>query len=237
MKTVNFIYACVLILILSSIMGCALWGVRDSGVNWALKEKGGKVTASSEDPGHPASTLNNAITSSEKWDEGEGWQISPGSSGRGERGFGAGSQGRRGSDSGQNRNWVIIELAQPVTVTHVKIHTIDSKKYPAKDFGVSHLVVQYESLSTLGEPLWINADRQGKGVGDRNNIIQGNVSGVIDVKIAPIKTKRIRVIIYGTNDMDSSEGSGGGRNFGRGRGRGRNVSGTIRLTEIEVYGV
>ena len=50
--------------------------------------------------------------------------------------------------------------------------------------------------------------------------------------ITPVKTKRIRVLIYGTNDMTRS----GGRNRGMG-GNSRSREGTIRLTEIEVYGV
>ena len=126
----------------------------------------------------------------------------------------------------QERNWVIVELAQPVTVTHVKIHTVDSEQYPAKDFGVSHLLVQYESeTSVYKEKIWVNADRYGKGVGSRNNIVQDNVKGIIDVRFEPVKTKRIRVILYGTNDMARSEVNRRGR------------TGTIRLTEIEVYGI
>jgi len=234
MKAEKFTLACFLILVLLSIMGCAsLGGGQVAGINWALGENGGKVTVSSEDPGHPASTLNNGITSSENWDQGEGWQASLGAGAdRGQWGFGAGGQGRGGGGGrNQARNWVIVEISQPVTVTHVKIHTIDSEKYPAKDFGVSHLLVQYESEATLGEAVWINADRYGKGVGDRNNIVQHNVKGVIDVRFAPVKTKRIRVLIYRTNDMERSEGGRGAR------GGSRNTSGAIRLTEIEVCGV
>ncbi len=232
MKSTNLILACFLILVLSSMLGCAsLEGSQASGINWALKENGGKVTAFSENPGHPASTLNNGITSSENWGKGEGWQASMGAGagfGRQRGGFG----GRGGGARGQGRNWVIIELPNSVTVTHVKIHTIDSKQYPAKDFGVSYLLVQYEGETSIDkEKIWIGADRYGKGVGARDNIIRDNVKGVINVRFVPIRTKRIRVLIYGTNDMASSVGSRGGRGGSRGRG------GTIRLTEIEVYGV
>ena len=75
MKTGNLIFACFSTLVLSSILGCAfLGGGQASGINWALKENGGKVTAFSDGKNHPASTLNNGITSSENWDQGEGWQ-------------------------------------------------------------------------------------------------------------------------------------------------------------------
>jgi hypothetical protein len=235
MKTANFILACFSTLVLLSMLGCAfLGGGQASGINWALEKNGGKVTAFSEDPNHPTSTLINGITSSENWDQGEGWQAPIGpTAGRGRGGFGGmqmpganTGRGRRGFGAmRQERNWVIIELSQPVSVSHVKIHTVDSQRYPAKDFGVSHLLVQYEGETSIDkDKIWINADRYGKGVGSRDNIIRDNVNGVIDVRFPPVRTQRIRVIIYGTNDMSRSEDSN------------RIRGGTIRLTEIEVYG-
>lgn len=229
MKATNFILACFSTLVLSSMLGCAyLGGDQASGINWGLKENGGKVIAFSDDPNHPVSTLNNGTTSSENWDQGEGWQAPIGpTAGRGRGGFGAmqtpgptAGRGRGGpSARGQERNWVIVELAQPVSVSHVRIHTIDSEKYPAKDFGVSHLLVQYEGETSIDkEKIWVSADRYGKGVGSRDNIIRDNVKGVIGVRFPPVKTQRIRVIIYATNDSSRSK------------------SGTIRLTEIQVYG-
>jgi len=249
MKATKFIIACFLTLVLPSILGCAsLGGNQAAGINWALKESGGKITVFSEDPGHPASTLNNGITSSENWDQGEGWQASMGAGGgTGRQGFGAGGrgsgaaggQGRGAGGMGRDRNWVIIDLPQTVNVSHVKIHTIDSEKYPAKDFGVSHLLVQYESEATLDGAVWISTDKYGKGVGAKDNIVRDNVNGVIDVRFTPVRTKRIRVLIYATNDMASSVGSrsGGGAGGGRGgRGSRGGRGGTIRLTEIEVFG-
>lgn len=245
MRVTDLILACFSILVLSSVVGCAsLSGGQASGINWALSTNGGKVTVSAEDPGHPASTLNNGITSSENWDQGEGWQTSLGAGGGRGRGpgggrmgagggrgggFGGGGMGGRRGGSMQGRNWVMVELPQSVIVTNVKIHTIDSEQYPAKDFGVSHLLVQYESETSLGEPIWVSADRYGKGVGSKDNIVEGNVKGVINVRFEPVKTKRIRVFVYGTNDMARSEAGG------RGRGN-RSREGTIRLTEVEVYG-
>lgn len=235
MKAANFTLTCFSILVLLSMLGCAfLGGGQASGVNWALEENGGKVTAFSEDRNHPASTLINGITSSENWDQGEGWQAPIGpNAGRGRGGFGGmqmpgatSGRGRRGFGAmRQERNWVIVELPEPVSVSHVKIHTVDSQRYPARDFGVSHLLVQYEGETSIDkDKIWISADRYGKGVGSRDNIVRDNVNGVIDVRFPPVRTKRIRVIIYGTNDMSRSEESN------------RIRGGTIRLTEIEVYG-
>lgn len=43
-------------------------------VNYALAENGAKIYVSEDNPNHPASTLNNGITSSEDWHLGEGWE-------------------------------------------------------------------------------------------------------------------------------------------------------------------
>jgi len=43
-------------------------------VNYALTENGAKIYVSEDNPDHPASTLNNGITSSENWHLGEGWE-------------------------------------------------------------------------------------------------------------------------------------------------------------------
>ena len=246
MKAINFPLTCFLTFLLSSMLGCSfLGGGQSTGINWALKENGGEITVFSETPGYPASTLNNGITSSEKWGKGEGWQAPlGGGASAGRMGFGGGMQaaggrtgggGRMGSGGVQERNWVIVKLSEPRTVTHVKIHTIDSQSYPAKDYGVSHLLIQYESETSIDkDKIWVTADRYGKGVGSRDNIVRNNKSGVIDVRFPPVKTQQIRILIYGTNDMKENNESTRG---GRGRGRGGNMTGTIRLTEIEVFGV
>ena len=44
-------------------------------VNYALPENGTAVLASEDNPNHSVSTLNNGITSSEDWNNGEGWEV------------------------------------------------------------------------------------------------------------------------------------------------------------------
>jgi hypothetical protein len=206
-------------LILASLLGCASFGGGQiSGINWALEKNGGRVSVFSEEPEHPASTLIDGITSSEGWNQGEGWQaaITTGSGG-----------GRRSSSARrdeQERYWVIIDLSQPVTVNHVRICTIDSEEFPAKDFGVNDLLVQYELETASKDMIWANAERFGKGIGDQDNIIRDNLSGVIDVRFQPVNTQRIRILIYGTNDMARTGDDSRAR------------EGLIRLTEVEVYG-
>ncbi len=206
----------VLMTAITFVIGCAtMGGGQISGVNWALAKNGGRVTAFSEDPEHPASTLINGITSADNWDQGEGWQATITASGV--------ARSVRDQRDELERNWVEIELSQPITINEVKIYTVDSQKYPAAKYGVSDVLVQYQLRTSSNELIWANVKRPGKGLGDQGGIIRGNKSGVITVRFEPVNTQRIRVLIYGTNDIVRSED-------------GRTREGVIRLTEIEVYG-
>ncbi|HGE69817.1 TPA: hypothetical protein ENX78_03205 [Candidatus Poribacteria bacterium] len=201
---------------LTFFIGCAtMGGGQISGVNWALAKNGGRVTAFSEEPEHPASTLINGITSADNWDQGEGWQASMLASGV--------TRSVRDQRDEMERNWVEIELSQPITANEVKIYTVDSQKYPAAKFGVSDVLVQYQLKTSTNELIWANVKRPGKSLGDQGSIIRDNKSGVITVRFEPVNTQKIRVLIFGTNDITRSED-------------GRTREGTIRLTEIEVYG-
>lgn len=214
----TFFGICLIAVLTISMSGCAtIGGGQVSGVNWALAKNGGRVSAFNEEPEHPVSTLIDGVTSSAGWDQGGGWQATLTKS------FG-GRQSARAVRDEEERNWVIIELAQPVTVNEVKIYTIDSEKYPAKDFGIRDVLVQYELKTAGNELIWANVKRPGKGIGDQDDTIRGNVSGVINVRFEPVYTQKIRLLIFSTNDMARSEGSS------------KSLEGVIRLTEVEVYG-
>jgi hypothetical protein len=216
MRFTSFILVCFSTAILASLLGCAVFGGGQvSGINWALEKNGGRVSAFSEEPDHPASKLIDGTTSSEGWDQGEGWQASITAAGR--------ARGRQARRDEQERNWVIVELAQPVLVNQVKVYTIDSEKYPARNFGVSDLLIQYELETASKDMIWVNTERFGKKIGDQDNTVRDNVRGVIDVKFKPVNTQRIRLLIYSTNDLAQTES-------------GESREGTIRLTEVEVYG-
>ena len=219
MKFSRFVTTCFSIVLLVLIAGCAsLGGGQVSGINWALAKNGGKVSAFSEESEHPASTLINGITDSTKWDEGEGWEAQ----------ISISTEIRRTSRSQRDeeeRYWVVIELSQPVTVSYVKINTVDSEKYPAKDFGIKDFLVQYELQTVTKELMWANVRRPGKRIGDQDNVIRNNTSGVIAVRFEPVNTRKIRLLIFDTNDSAKAEG-----------GKAREKEGKIRLTEIGVYG-
>ena len=217
MRSTSSILTCLSTVALASVLGCATFGGggQVSGVNWALARNGGRVTAFSEDSDYPASAVIDGITSSEKWDKGEGWQAPITESVR--------ARGRQGRRDEQERNWIEIELAQPVTVNNVKVYTIDSEEYPAKDFGVRDLKVQHQFETASKDMIWVDVERHGTGIAEDDGV-EGNVDAVVNFRFKPVDTQRIRVLISGTNDLARVEG-------------GRTMAGLIRLTEIEVYGI
>lgn len=219
MRFVSFAFASFFMVVISALItGCATFGGGQvSGVNWALAKNGGRVTAFSEEPDHPASALIDGVTSSDEWDKGGGWQAPIVL-------VQETSRSVRAAREEQERNWVIIELPQPVTVNEVRIYTIDSEKYPARDYGVRDLLVQYELQTASKEMIWANVKRPGKSIGDQDNVVRGNVSGVVRVRFEPVTTQRIRLLIFSTNDLARAESA-------------KSKEGIIRLTEVEVYGL
>jgi len=206
---------CIILITASFMMGCAsVGGGQISGVNWASAKNGGRVSVFTEDSEHPASTLINGVTSSEGWDQGEGWQAPI-----------TASQTKtvREQRDEMEKNWVEVELSQPVIVNEVRVYTVDSQKYPAIKFGVGDLLVQYQMQTASKELLWANVKRPGKGLGDQGDVIKGNTKGVINIRFEPVNTQKIRVLIYSTNDLKTGED-------------GKTREGNIRITEIEVYG-
>ena len=236
-------------------------------VNYALPENGGMIFVSQDNPNHPASTLTNGIVSSENWDRGEGWEsrfdgayeyggymevgereglaaFSLGGSATRQRDdasqmdyqsrdlYGGGLAGNTSSEVG----WAVINLAEEKLVTRVIVHTVDSEKYPANQYGVSDFAVQYWTPHAKG---WKNVDRIGKKIGEQHNSIRNNKQGRVVVRFKPVRTSRIRLLIRLTNDTETYKKR---RSIGYVRGmlsriKIRYMRGTIRLTEIKIYGL
>ncbi len=235
-------------------------------VNYALPENGGVIFVSQDNPDYPASTLTNGIVSSENWDKGEGWAahfdgeyeyggymevgereqlaaLNMGGSNTRQRAnpnrtaysrdlYGGELAGSTASEIG----WVIIQLAAESLVTRVIVHTIDSEKYPANQYGVSDFAVQYWTPHAHG---WKSVDRIGKKIGEQHNSIRNNKQGRVTVRFKPVRTSRIRLLIRLTNDTETYDKR---RSVGYVRGmlsrvNLRSMRGTIRLTEIEIYGL
>jgi ketosteroid isomerase-like protein len=235
-------------------------------VNYALPENGGVVYVSQDTSDHPASTLTNGVASSENWNQGEGWESQfdgeyeyGGYMEVGERerlaAFSMGGRATRQRDNANQTDysrdlyggglasntssevgWVIIQLTEEELVTRVIVHTVDSEKYPANQYGVSDFAVQYWTPHAHG---WKSVDRIGKKIGEQHNSIRNNKQGRVAVRFKPVRTSRIRLLIRLTNDTETYDKR---RSIGYVRGmlsrlNIRSMRGTIRLTEIEIYGL
>ena len=235
-------------------------------VNYALPENGAVIFVSQDNSDHPASTLTDGAVSSENWDKGEGWEVrfdgeyeyggymevgereqlaalNMGGSATRQRNnanqtdysrdlYGGGLAGNTSSEVG----WVIIQLTEEELVTRVIVHTVDSEKYPANQYGVSDFAVQYWTPHAHG---WKSVDRIGKKIGEQHNSIRNNKQGRVAVRFKPVRTSRIRLLIRLTNDTETYDKR---RSVGYVRGmlsrlNIRSMRGTIRLTEIEIYGL
>ena len=210
--------------------------------NLALASNGAKVTVSQDNPDHLASTLINGITSSENWDKGEGWELkcdnvtiadfnqneqNPLYSDRNSEPNDSLSYGIRvQASNGMSTplGWIVIELPEKKTVNRMVVYTIDSKEYPADKFGVSYLLLQYWTEASLESEVtgWKVVDRIGGGEGQTGNVIRNNKKGVIPIRFQPVKTQRMRLAIWWTNDSKIRS-----RQY---------ATGTIRLVEVEIYG-
>jgi hypothetical protein len=209
--------------------------------NLALASNGAKVTVSQDNPDHPAPTLINGITSSENWDKGEGWELkcdnvtvadfsqdaqNPFSYRNPEQddslSYGIRIQASNGMST--PLGWVTIELPEKKIVNRMVVYTIDSKEYPADKFGVSYLMLQYWTEASLESEVtgWKVVDRIGGGEGQKGNVIRNNKKGVISIRFQPVKTQKMRLAIWWTNDSKIRS-----RQY---------ANGTIRLVEVEIYG-
>ena len=236
-------------------------------VNYARPENGGVIYVSKDNPDHPASTLTNGVVSSENWDQGEGWEaqfdgeyeyggyIEPGEREQLAVFSGGGGATRQRDDTNQidynTRDlygggidgtassavgWAIVQFAEEELVTRVIVHTVDSEKYPANQYGISDFAVQYWTPHANG---WKSVDRIGKKIGEQHNSIRNNREGRVVVRFKPVRTSKIRLLIRLTNDTETYAKR---RSVGFVRGlysriRLRSMRGTIRLTEIEIYGL
>ncbi len=204
--------------------------------NYALASNGGKIIVCEEDMERPGSadTLNNGITSSELWDQGEGWQCHFSGS------LLNSTRSTFRNDESRVRNtamgWVIVEFPKVVTINRVVIYTVDSPKYPAHQYGVRDLGIYFQGDD---DSPWFLVEPRARNIGVKSGRVYGNKSGVIDCRINPRQAKRIRILVEETND---SKQLSPWRNYLYTdnyvwfEALARQLEGTVRLVEIEAYG-
>jgi ketosteroid isomerase-like protein len=119
--------------------------------------------------------------------------------------------------------WVVFEFPEEKLVNRVIVYTIDSEKYPAKKYGVNHIRLQYWTPQAKG---WQNVRRFGKGKGQQFDSIRDIETGKVIFRFEPVKTSKLRLVILWTNDSERYK-----------LGYFQYARGTIRLVEVEIYGL
>ncbi|MCH8292325.1 hypothetical protein IH992_14620 [Candidatus Poribacteria bacterium] len=193
-------------------------------INYASAANGATVEVSHENRAHPSQTLINGIKDSEKWGAGEGWEthFSDWLRRRIAGGYRS-SPGLRGTAMG----WVVIRFSEPKRIHRVVVYTVDSAKMPARTHGIRDLWLQY--VLETGE--WMTVERTDKTKKHNKNIIYENRLGRIVFNFKPVTTDKIRLAILSTSDMKRLSG------YSSSYYRTQQVEGTIRLLEIEAYGL
>lgn len=156
----------------------------------------------------PVENLINGNRSSFDWDKGEGWEAyfskyTP---------LNAPNYRDSLRLSSSPVVELIVEFPERYRLGEVIVYTLDSPKYPARDFGVRDLAVEYR--------------KGGKWIPCIPGRVRNNRRGRIIIRFAPVMTDAIRLLIYDTNDSQRIWGRYGVQCH----------YGVIRLIEIEAYG-
>jgi len=200
MKTKYTIIACFFIIIfVFFISGCAIipgfgrFSSDDELANYALETNGGLVSASNYTPGHNPFTVINGITSSDGWDDGEGWECKFDRQ-RPRTGGWSRLDPRTTMDYGSA--WIEVQFKGPRLINKVNIYTLDSKKYPAYRYGI-----QEAWLQLWKENGWtIVGEISGGAIVSKANLDRQPAGGKMTFKFDPVKTDKLRFVVFRSND-------------------------------------
>ncbi len=218
----------ILLLILSALVvitlyGCSIFGsLSGEQINFALASNGATVNASNYTPGRDPYTVINGITSSEDWDNGEGWECKF-TRRRPEGGGWSRLDPRTIMDYGSA--WIEIQFKGVKMINKVTVYTLDSAKYPASRYGIREAWLQ-----VWKEYGWTNVGEiQGGNVISKSNLDRKVAGGKIEFKFNLVKTDKIRLVVFQSNDV-SVEGGGWASDR-------KNEVSVARVIEIEATGV
>lgn len=208
---------------LISLYGCSIFGnLGGEQINFALAKNGATVNASNYTPGRDPYTVINGITSSENWDNGEGWECRF-TRRRPEGGGWSRLDPRTIMDYGSA--WIEIQFKGEKMINKVTVYTLDSAKYPASRYGIREAWLQ-----VWKEYGWTNVGEiQGGNVISKSSLDRKVAGGKIEFKFNLTKTDKIRLVVFQSNDV-SVEGGGWASDR-------KNEISVARVIEIEATGV
>jgi len=222
MKRVCIIPLCPFIVSLFVFSGCAMISnLGGEQANYALAKNGGTVTASNITPGRDVNTVINGITSSENWDKGEGWEC--------------GFTRRRPEVAGWNRldprsnieygsAWLEVQFKGEKIINKATVYTLDSKKYPSSKYGIKEAWLQ-----VWKEYGWTNVGEIQNGFITSKTLDRKPAIGKIVFKFDPIKTDKVRLVVFQSNDVAVAGGGWTNTN--------KIENSVARIIEIEVTGI
>ena len=203
--------------------GCSFFGsLGGEQINYALAKNGATVNASNYTPGRDPYTVINGITSSENWDNGEGWECRF-TRRRPEGGGWSRLDPRTNMEYGSA--WIEIQFKGEKMINKITVYTLDSPKYPASRYGIKEAWIQ-----VWKEYGWTNVGEiQGGNVISKSNLDRKSALGKIEFKFDLVKTDKIRLVVFQSNDV-SVEGGGWASDR-------KNEISVARVIEIEATGV
>lgn len=123
--------------------------------------------------------------------------------------------------------WILLQLPGKRTLHEVVLYSVDTPEYPATRFGVRDVLVEVWDEPT---DRWVRVVPLG-GSATKQNTVEGNVRAELRIRFQPVRSDLVRVAIRWTNEAKKTQSL---TVMGR---REEHVKATIRLTELELYGV
>ncbi len=179
-------------------------------INYALSSYGATAESPDNNPDHPPSEVIDGDISSLDWDSGGGWE---------------GNLSHLRSDELLKRSYIQINLPGKKQVKKIVVYTLDSPKYPAKDYGLRAYTLEYWHGTG-----WRKIEVIG-GSKDKRFTVKDNKSGkIVHIVKDDIITEKIRLVPYSSNDSQKEYNltAFGGKPI-------YEVSGSSKVIEIEVW--
>jgi len=229
MKTISKIIAFCFIVIFA-FSGCSAIkhlggaGAGAESINYALESNGAKVSASNYTSGHEPATAINGITSSEGWNEGEGWECRFTRNRPREGGW---SRLDPRTTMGFGSAWLEVNFDGKKLVSKVTIYMLNSSEHPVRYNGVQEAWMQL--WMDYG---WTNVGEIKNGnIVSKDNLDRKPAGGKIVFKFDPVETDKMRFVVFRSNDF-KTVGQGWSDSNNR-----KSEQSVARVVEIEATGV